>query len=587
MTKKDQIPLWPFIGKLLCYAPKLYAFDTLFWLLIYGLPAIPGLIIGAFFDRLTGKTPLDWSTQGLILVFLAVGVARLASIFLGRLTKTQHRFLMSGLVRHNLLQQLFQHPGAKPLQSQHHDSETTSIGKIISYFREDAQRIEDNIAGVNETLGDAILATISLIILFRVNVMLTLLVLLPLGVIALVIQKAEKHIKQQHYRSRHITQKVTGFIGEIFGAVQGIQIAGAQESVLHQFQTLNDQRHRQMVKNEVLIAGVDSLLGNLTEVGTGLILLVVAIAQTQNMELLTVGDFALFVYYLSFVSNFFWSAGTFLTTSKQTEVALERITNLLPSNHPYSLAEHHSLHLPPMGSKNPPLPKIYPSPVEAHNDLPRRTSHLEILQGHNLTYHYPHSNNGISGINLTLKRGSFTVVTGAVGTGKTTLLQVILGLLPLQGGEITYNGEPVKNPATFFVPPRSAYTPQVPHLFSYTLKENLLLGWDDTHLQSAIYQAVFEKDLAAMPEGLDTVIGTRGVRLSGGQQQRAAATRMFLRRPELIVCDDLSSALDIHTEQKLWSRLFAQSKNENWTPTCLVVSHRPTVLKQADQVIYL
>lgn len=575
---KERISLWSFLGNLLRYAPKLYAFDTLFWLLIFVLPVIPGLIIGAFFDRLTEKTSLDWSTQGLILLFLAVGVARLVAIFLGRLTKTQHRFLMSGLVRHNLLKQLFLQPGAEPFDTKHHDTETSSTGKIISYFREDAERIEDNVAWVNEMLGEVVQAAISLIILLRVNPILTLLVLLPLGAITLVIQKTEKRIKQQHYRSRIATHKVTGFIGEIFGAVQGIQVAGAENLVLNRFQTLNEQRHRQMVRNEVLITGIYSLLENLTEVGTGVILLVAAIAQTQNMELLTVGDFALFVYYLGFVTDFFRSLGEFLTASKQTEVALDRITSLLPYNHGHSLAEHHPLYLPPIGGKNPPLPRVYQSPAQ---------SNLEIIQGHNLTYHYPHSNNGISGINLTLKRGSFTVITGAVGTGKTTLLQVILGLLPSQEGEITCNGKLVKNPAAFFIPPFSAYTPQVPHLFSYTLKENLLLGWDDTYLQAAIHQAVFEEDLATMPKGLDTVIGTRGVRLSGGQQQRAAATRMFVRRPELIVCDDLSSALDIQTEQKLWSRLFAKSTDDNWTPTCLVVSHRPTVLKQADQVIHL
>jgi len=90
-----------------------------------------------------------------------------------------------------------------------------------------------------------------------------------------------------------------------------------------------------------------------------------------------------------------------------------------------------------------------------------------------------------------------------------------------------------------------------------------------------------------MPHGLNTKIGTKGVRLSGGQMQRAAAARMFVRRPDLIVCDDLSSALDVETESQLWSRLLATRNNQKWTPTCLVVSHRPWVLQQADQVIIL
>jgi ATP-binding cassette subfamily B protein len=90
-----------------------------------------------------------------------------------------------------------------------------------------------------------------------------------------------------------------------------------------------------------------------------------------------------------------------------------------------------------------------------------------------------------------------------------------------------------------------------------------------------------ESDLALLEKGLDTVVGPKGVRLSGGQIQRSAAARMFLRTPELLVFDDLSSALDVETEQKLWERVFQQDV------TCLVVSHRHTALQRADHVIVL
>jgi ABC-type multidrug transport system fused ATPase/permease subunit len=122
----------------------------------------------------------------------------------------------------------------------------------------------------------------------------------------------------------------------------------------------------------------------------------------------------------------------------------------------------------------------------------------------------------------------------------------------------------------------------------------LLLGLADDvspeQLNQAIATAVFDQDLALMPKGLDTQLGTRGVRLSGGQKQRVAATRMLVRQPELVVFDDLSSALDLETEQKLWQRLFNtghQLHSAVYTPTCLVVSHRPSVIEQADTIILL
>jgi len=146
------------------------------------------------------------------------------------------------------------------------------------------------------------------------------------------------------------------------------------------------------------------------------------------------------------------------------------------------------------------------------------------------------------------------VITGRVGSGKTTLLRALLGLLPRDAGEVLWNGEVVEDPAAFFVPPRSAYTPQVPRLFSESVKENLLLGLaeSETDLDGAVRDAVLEEDVAALERGLETRVGARGVKLSGGQRQRVAAARMFLRQADL-----------------------------------LVVSHRPAVLRRADRVVLL
>jgi ATP-binding cassette, subfamily B, bacterial len=187
-------------------------------------------------------------------------------------------------------------------------------------------------------------------------------------------------------------------------------------------------------------------------------------------------------------------------------------------------------------------------------------------------------------VSLSLEPGSFTVITGRIGSGKTTLLRALLGLLPRDSGTITWNGKPIDDPADFFVPPRAAYTGQVPRLFSDTLRANLLLGLpeNEVDLAGALCLAVMEDDLSAFEKGMDTMVGPKGVRLSGGQIQRTAAARMFTRQPELLVFDDLSSALDVETEQKLWERVFEQEE-----VTCLVVSHRRAALRRADHIIVL
>jgi ATP-binding cassette subfamily B protein len=177
-----------------------------------------------------------------------------------------------------------------------------------------------------------------------------------------------------------------------------------------------------------------------------------------------------------------------------------------------------------------------------------------------------------------------TVVTGRVGAGKTTLLRAFLGLLPPQSGEVRWNGRLVADPAAFFTPPRAAYTAQTPRLFGDTLRQNILLGLPDEPalLSRATRDAMLERDLAAFPRGLETVVGTRGVTLSGGQVQRTAVARMLARQADLLVIDDVSSALDVETERELWLRL-----RERPEVTCLAVSHRRAALLQADQIVVL
>jgi ATP-binding cassette subfamily B protein len=177
-----------------------------------------------------------------------------------------------------------------------------------------------------------------------------------------------------------------------------------------------------------------------------------------------------------------------------------------------------------------------------------------------------------------------TVITGRIGSGKTTLLRVLLGLLPRDSGEVKWNGKPIHDLGDWFTPPRCAYTSQVPRLFSSPLRDNILMGLnrDDESILQAIRLAVMDHDISEFEQGLDTKVGPKGVKLSGGQIQRTAAARMFVREPELLVFDDLSSALDVETERILWDRVF-----ERPAQSCLAVSHRRVALRKADNIIVL
>src|SRR5262249_11927053 len=129
-----------------------------------------------------------------------------------------------------------------------------------------------------------------------------------------------------------------------------------------------------------------------------------------------------------------------------------------------------------------------------------------------------------------------------------------------------------------------AYTSQVPRLFSESLHDNILMGLPDQNgrLHKAVSSALLTHDLPSLERGMDTVVGPRDVKLSGGQLQRTAVARMLVPAPELLVVDDLSSALDVETELQLWAGLA-----DTHAATVLAVSHRRVALRRADQIVVL
>lgn len=241
---------------------------------------------------------------------------------------------------------------------------------------------------------------------------------------------------------------------------------------------------------------------------------------------------------------------------------------LLDENMEKELLAHNSLHL---------------NGELSEEDIKENHKKLESLEVKNLAYLY-NEINGIKDVNFKINKGETIVITGRIGSGKTTLIKAILGIIPTGYGEIYCNNEEVKKNSELFMPPMVAYTSQNPNLFSDTIKNNVLLGLKDDreNLNQAIYSAVLDRDISNFKDDINTVIGSKGVKLSGGQRQRVAVARMFARKSDLYIFDDISSALDIETEIELWDRMF-QRKNI----TAIVVSNRHIALKNADKVLVM
>ena len=561
---RSSVPTLKLMVGMVRFAPWRYAANAILWTLVWVMPVIPGLISKEFFDGLTGEESVSFGVNTLIAFVGAYGLGRMALVAVAMLNDVNFRFRIGSLLRRNMIGRILALPGARAVPD--------SPGEAISRFRDEVEHVEEAVDLTVDMVGTVAFSAVAVIVLASINAQITLFVFAPLVLVILIAERAGSRIREYRQAARVATGQVTGAIGEMFGSVQSIKVAGAEHHIIGNLRMLNDQRRKVMVRDRVLNSILESVFWNTVNLGTAIILVLAAGAMQSSGSgaEFTVGDFALFVYFLTFATDAVHFVGIFIARVRQAGVAFERMNELLQGAPPETL--------------------VTPRDLELRGDLsavappPERTA-LRTLEARNLSYRYPGSEAGIDGLDLRLPRGSFTVITGRIGSGKTTLLRVLLGLLDADEGEVRWNGQKVEDPASFFIPPRTAYTPQIPRLFSMSLRDNLLMGMDQTdeELAGAIRSAVLEPDLAAMTDGLETMVGPLGVRLSGGQVQRTAAARMFVRRPELYVFDDLSSALDVETERLLWERLFA----EEGQATSLVVSHRRPALRRADQIIVL
>ena len=533
--------------------------------MFYFFPLVPGLFVRQIFDMLSGEAPAASSLWTYVALIVAIGPIQMLSNMAANGVETTMQLTTAALLRRNLFERILQRPGAKALPS--------SPGEAISRFRNDVQEIYGFLTWTLDPVGQGIVLMLALGVLISINPLITVAVFVPLVAVLVIVNTASKRIQQYRRANQESIGEVTNLLGEVYGAVLAVKVAGAEENVAAHFRGINEARRKAALNDVLLTELLGSVSFNVANLGTGLMLLVAA--QAMSSGSFTVGDFALFVSYLGWLTVVISMFGNYLTKYRQAQISLQRAIELLQGAPPKTLVQHNPVHM------RGPLPEI-PHVIKTEADTLKR------LEAIGLVYHYPGSSRGIENVSFSLERGSFTVITGRIGAGKTTLLRVLLGLLPRETGAILWNGEEVDDPATFFVPPRCAYTPQTPRLFSTTLRENILLGqlYDEPGINTALNAAVLERDIGELEEGLDTLVGPRGVKLSGGQMQRTAAARMFVRQAELLVVDDLSIALDVETESALWERLTRRSEASSPVTTLAVSSRRPA-LRRADQIIVL
>jgi ATP-binding cassette subfamily B protein len=542
--------------------PRPYILGGSLWSLNHCLPLIPGLLLKAIFDRFGHNPPATTSALSLLAVLAAVQLGRSIELWAAMLSWARWWVPVGAWLRGNLLGAVLCRPGPPSARL------PGSAGEAVGRMRDDVDDLVWLADIWVDVVGAMFLGAIGIAVMASINPKLTLVVVLPLVVVVFLTRWLSQRIRRYHAQLRQSGAAVTSFIADVFSSVQALKTAGAEDRVLARFRQLNASRGTAAVKSELATTLLQTVSAATSDISIGLVLLLAA-SSMRNGDF-TVGDLALFTSYAATLTSLPRWTGRMLARVRAASVATERLARMVPEAGPEGVFVSAPVYI------TKPPPPLLAVTRRAGDDLER-------LEVRGLTASPVPGRRGIDDVDLDIDAGEFVVVTGAVGAGKSTLVRALLGLAPVEAGSIRWNGSEVADPGLELVPPRVAYVAQVPRLFSAALGENVTLGWpaSDEDVADALRLAAIDDDVAAMPDGLATLVGPRGMRLSGGQAQRAAAARAIVRRPDLLVVDDLASALDPQTETRLWSALAA-------LPTaCLAVSHRPAVLERADRIVVL
>ena len=436
--------------------------------------------------------------------------------------------------------------------------EKNKTGDLMARSTNDLRAISETAGFGIMTLVDSTVYLFTLVLTmgFLVSWQLTLAAILPLPILAFIMQYLGKKIHERYM----VAQKSFGELNDnVLEAVAGVRVVRAfvqERSSEKKFADMTED----VFKKNMHVEKIDALFMPISKILTGLTYMIGLGygAYLVSEGVMTLGKLVTFNVYLSMIVWPMFAIGELINVMQRGNASLDRVTETL--NYEEDVKD----------------------PV-----APETVSNPESIGFRDVVFTYPTSGTvNLDNIQLQLERGNTLGIVGKTGSGKTTFVKQLLREYPAGSGEIAFSGVDLQALTKNQVRDWIGYVPQDHVLFSRSVRENILFGRPDAteaDISETIRLSYFEKDLEMLPDGLDTLVGEKGIALSGGQKQRISIARALVKNPEILILDDSLSAVDAKTEAKIIENIQAERNGK----TTIITTHRLSAIQHANWIIVL
>ena len=430
-------------------------------------------------------------------------------------------------------------------------------GDIITRSSEDVMTIGDMMGfGMFALMNSTLLGSVSIYMMVTtISLPLTIAAILPLPILSYLVYKWGFDLEEEYNKAQNAVSQLNNEVLEMIDGTYVIRAYGQEDAMMDEFRA----KTKKAMKQNIIVSEIESRFMPLTQL---FMMISFTIALLYGGYLVStgailVGDVIAFQVYMGTIMWPMFMIGDIITNYKRGKVATERINEVL----------QHDDEIERGGTKV--------------------LDTIESIQFIDFNFTYPGETTPLlKEINLTLNKGETLGIVGKSGSGKTTLLMQLLHQFPYRGEKLLINEEPLIDYEPQSVAGHLAYVPQEHTLFSRTIRENMLFGKEDAtdeEIWEALTLASFDGDVKRMPDGLETMVGEKGVSLSGGQKQRLSIARAFLRNRECLILDDALSAVDAKTEREIIAHL----QEERGGCMNIISAHRLSAIRHADEIIVM